>query len=238
MFCPVCRAEYRTGFTRCADCGVDLVASLSKQQDLAGANALASAETVEVLWAGIDPRTCRTLSDALERADIEYDDEPLQSQLLPAMRGDMHEIRVRKADFAAANKVLADLWGGNADEGETPSAALLKASATVNPFHFDHPVYNHVPDNEAAKNEPEPEEDDGQVPEDDLENFDPEAATVVVWTGEDAQMAVIFKECLSNVGIGCVVNEKNGSVMVLVMPAAEKRGREVVREIEEGTPME
>lgn len=25
MFCPRCRAEYRPGFTRCADCGVELV---------------------------------------------------------------------------------------------------------------------------------------------------------------------------------------------------------------------
>lgn len=25
MYCPKCRAEYRPGFTRCSDCGVDLV---------------------------------------------------------------------------------------------------------------------------------------------------------------------------------------------------------------------
>jgi len=29
MFCPVCRDEYRPGFTRCATCDVDLVESLS-----------------------------------------------------------------------------------------------------------------------------------------------------------------------------------------------------------------
>jgi hypothetical protein len=28
MFCPVCRVEYRSGFTRCADCDVDLVQEL------------------------------------------------------------------------------------------------------------------------------------------------------------------------------------------------------------------
>lgn len=28
MFCPVCRDEFRPGFTRCANCGVDLVESL------------------------------------------------------------------------------------------------------------------------------------------------------------------------------------------------------------------
>ncbi len=29
MFCPVCKAEYRTGFTHCSDCDVDLVERLS-----------------------------------------------------------------------------------------------------------------------------------------------------------------------------------------------------------------
>lgn len=29
MFCPLCKAEYREGFTRCNDCDVDLVASLT-----------------------------------------------------------------------------------------------------------------------------------------------------------------------------------------------------------------
>jgi hypothetical protein len=28
MFCPKCKAEYREGFSRCADCGTDLVAEL------------------------------------------------------------------------------------------------------------------------------------------------------------------------------------------------------------------
>jgi len=28
MFCPVCRMEYRLGFTRCADCGAELVPAL------------------------------------------------------------------------------------------------------------------------------------------------------------------------------------------------------------------
>jgi hypothetical protein len=31
MFCPVCKVEYRSGFTRCADCDVDLVQELQAE---------------------------------------------------------------------------------------------------------------------------------------------------------------------------------------------------------------
>ena len=33
MFCPECRTEYRPGFTRCADCDVDLVHELPMADD-------------------------------------------------------------------------------------------------------------------------------------------------------------------------------------------------------------
>ncbi len=32
MFCPNCRAEYREGFTVCADCNIDLVDALPKEK--------------------------------------------------------------------------------------------------------------------------------------------------------------------------------------------------------------
>ncbi|MBN1474861.1 MAG: DUF2007 domain-containing protein [Syntrophaceae bacterium] len=34
MFCPKCKAEYREGFYKCADCGVDLVADPPPQEEL------------------------------------------------------------------------------------------------------------------------------------------------------------------------------------------------------------
>lgn len=33
MFCPKCKAEYREGFSRCADCEVDLVPELSPEPE-------------------------------------------------------------------------------------------------------------------------------------------------------------------------------------------------------------
>jgi hypothetical protein len=42
MFCPRCKAEYREGFSRCADCNVDLVPELSPEPE-------PSAEDVEYI---------------------------------------------------------------------------------------------------------------------------------------------------------------------------------------------
>ena len=45
MFCPSCRAEYREGYFRCADCDVDLVEKLPELKDKQGFVALASVFT-------------------------------------------------------------------------------------------------------------------------------------------------------------------------------------------------
>ena len=52
MFCPECRAEYRPGFTRCADCDVDLVQELPVE--LSG--------TLQRTWSG---RTERRIRDSI-----------------------------------------------------------------------------------------------------------------------------------------------------------------------------
>lgn len=36
MYCPSCRAEFREGFTHCADCNVDLVETLPEEKEKPG----------------------------------------------------------------------------------------------------------------------------------------------------------------------------------------------------------
>src|SRR5882762_10945344 len=68
MFCPVCKTEYRLGFTKCSDCGVELVPELPVGEP---------AHSYAVLWRGEDALFRDGLVARLEEADIEYGDTPL-----------------------------------------------------------------------------------------------------------------------------------------------------------------
>lgn len=72
MFCPECKAEYRAGFMRCADCGVAL------KTDAANANAdeprvrESRIEPSVVLWRGQDPVSFSVILSALDEEGIFY----------------------------------------------------------------------------------------------------------------------------------------------------------------------
>lgn len=52
MFCPVCNCEYREGYTRCADCDVDLVATLEEVAERP------TEHDFEVVWQGDSESEC------------------------------------------------------------------------------------------------------------------------------------------------------------------------------------
>jgi len=61
MICPSCGSEYREGFTRCADCDVDLVESIvAERENLAPLTLESSGELVA------------ELTDRLEKAGVPY----------------------------------------------------------------------------------------------------------------------------------------------------------------------
>lgn len=65
----------------------------------------------------------------------------------------------------------------------------------------------------------------------------PAAATVAIWTGEDAAVARLLQDCLRENGIGVrCLGKSPGIVNLLIMPADEAAAREIVREIREASP--
>lgn len=60
MFCPLCKAEFRDGFTRCSDCHIPLVAT--KQE--------ADQQTVALVWRGGSKHEFESVLTALQTAEI------------------------------------------------------------------------------------------------------------------------------------------------------------------------
>ena len=67
MFCPQCGGEYRSGFTLCADCGVELVAEMPAAESAEGETGpLAALEVTN------DPDLLAELTGRLEVAEVPY----------------------------------------------------------------------------------------------------------------------------------------------------------------------
>jgi hypothetical protein len=74
MFCPLCKAEYRQGFSTCSDCHIPLV---STQEE-------AAAVEVDRLWTGDNRKKFEGILDALLDAGIPFRSrETLKSQPWP-----------------------------------------------------------------------------------------------------------------------------------------------------------
>jgi hypothetical protein len=60
MYCPLCKAEYRTGFDRCSDCLVGLVPTREQ----------AEATNVVLLWKGVSQSKFNDIVAALRDANV------------------------------------------------------------------------------------------------------------------------------------------------------------------------
>jgi hypothetical protein len=124
VFCPECRSEYREGFTKCSDCGVDLVSALPTERhptpdNIALVPVFESSDEAEMMVA-------RSLLDG---AGIAYfvENDRLQNMLGAGRLGGGNLITgpavvvVREDEAADAAKLLDDLRADQA--GETWKAA-------------------------------------------------------------------------------------------------------------------
>jgi len=64
MFCPECRAEYRSGFTRCSDCDVPLVSTLPPEEVPRDIQEVAAFNTLDMVEA-------EAVKELLEASEIE-----------------------------------------------------------------------------------------------------------------------------------------------------------------------
>lgn len=245
MFCPVCKYEYRRGFTHCNDCDVDLVDALPSEADVDHKLRTPADEMAQptLLWKGANGVTFSAITAALDTAKISYNREDLDARLVFSSELSELEIWVPATSLADAQNVLDEVL-----------------SATANA-----PLRAEPPD---ATNEIPAEDDEGadDIRHETLKELYPEDATAEVWSGHaanndasnanrsannaassgainDALMADILKSCLAEIGVACYVQRPDADsgdaqpiYAVRVLPEDEDRAREIVHQVIDAAP--
>ena len=114
MFCPVCRDEYRAGFTRCVDCDTDLVETLPS-------NPTPPSLDMRQIFVAQHPTEAYFVKDLLQREGI---DAEVRGEALFGMRGEapvtpytLPSVWVAEDNKAAGAAVIGDYRrrGGRAE---------------------------------------------------------------------------------------------------------------------------
>jgi hypothetical protein len=212
MFCPNCKAEYRDGFTQCADCDVALVRRLNDATFPSNRPKLPDGP--ELLWTGTDEGLAAQIESALDSAQISHHERARDSGMLPGLSQPVYAIFIHARDHQAAHAAVDDLvrrFEGDPHEGD------------AEPNDSDAPAA--IPDAD--------DEDDGSdVPQDYVpDDFDPAEATVEVWSGSDATVRNNLVTFLGGIGIGSATDDSAGKLRIRVTPSSQKRALEMIRQV-------
>jgi hypothetical protein len=215
MICPQCRADYRQGFTRCADCDVALVYELP-------AAAIVPSEPVDAgdpaedpfcsFWKGDDPRVHAELCELLGGQGIPQRTIRRQDHLFNWNTRSAFEIGVPFSQFDKAEAAVKDAYGGENEPCSEEVAVPLELSEFVE-----------LSESRSAG---------------DREHWDPEDASVEIWEGDQPEMRELLAASLSENKIHSRMADVAGMHRLFVLPADETRAREIVREVVDGVPPE
>lgn len=237
MICPRCKAEYRPGFTRCADCDVDLVRELPKhaiemrqtgedgEYRVAGGPGDSNEDPFCSFWKGDDPRVHVELCGVLDDAGIPHNTVYRRDHLFNLRNYAAFEVGVPFSMYERAENVVKEAYGTEdvADVGAQEVQLLAERPVRKLPETLTPPDEQNIPGPPSA----------GEGAD-----WFPEDATLKVWSTESGEPSEFLVAALHENGIRCRL-EKNGQRAELyVLPEEEARAREIVREVVEGQPPE
>jgi hypothetical protein len=266
MICPQCKAEYRRGFTVCADCDVPLVESLeltarsvldgtpedgAARERAAGTPGDPNTDPFCSFWKGADLRVCTEISTVLDEAGIPRKTIRRQDHLFNLNHQSPYEIGVPASLYEKAELVIKDAFGTDDEEGENPLLLSEENSASIQKL-LDMPL------EEKLRGRPEEEvpsfldqltwrshRSDGEArleeetkPISTHEGWYPEDATAEVWQGEPAEAREMIEMSLQENDIHMRWEMQDGKPKLFVLPDDEELAKQIVREILEGRPPE
>lgn len=233
MFCPQCRAEYRPGFHRCADCDVELVSELPQE-------ALDTVESVPPgdpsedpfcsFWQGDDPRLHAEICQILDEQGIAHTTVRRADHLFNLSNYAAFQIGVPASQFERAESAIKDAY-------DSPPEDLDPAQALAVPGRLPQaaPRFKRLPPMlapAASENLP------GPPSEGILSEWHADDANAEIWRGDDAYLANVLVAALHENHIRVATKAADGRQVLAVFPSDEPRAREIAQEIVEGRPPE
>jgi len=232
MFCPECKAEYRPGFTHCADCDVDLVWELPPEA-LAlrprGEPGDPNEDPFCSFWKGEDPRVHAELCSVLDEAGIPHNTVFRRDHLFNLRNYPAYEVGVPFSMFERAENAVKEAYGaddvGDVGAGELNGLLAERSADSVRKL--------------PATLTPSPEVDIPGPPNagEGIDWF-PEDATVRVWHTDASEPGDFLVAALHENGIRCRMVRSGQRGELHVLPEDAERAREIVKEVMEGRPLE
>lgn len=164
-------------------------------------------ERIELVWRGGDPAAVSEVIHALREAGIRHHVQATNDHLVFELGMPRPKYAVRT--FASDAARAKELL---ADVREASPFVGMEASALA---LEDEPIEQTSPKHA----------------------WKPAAASVEIWSGEDAALAQLLQDCLRENSIGVRCEGRSPGIMHLrVMPADETSAREIIREVREASP--
>ncbi|HKV24826.1 MAG TPA: hypothetical protein VJN93_09575 [Candidatus Acidoferrum sp.] len=255
MFCPVCQAEYRDGFYRCADCDVELVHELP-------AHALIPSRPLEdpsisdedpfcSFWQGDDPRIHAEICELLSNEKIPHRTIRRADHLFHIFSYPAFQVGIPFSMFDRAETIIKEAYGS--EEAADPASRILPADASQIPgTRFDPeglaPSSRRIalqsqgdfpaPANELSDSASESAGHRGIRTSSARRAADLDEAQTEIWSGDDPDTAEFIGAALQTNEILCRRDARAGKHLVYVFPEDEPPAREIVREVVEGVPPE
>jgi hypothetical protein len=260
MICPQCRAEYREGYSSCADCHVALVHDLPRQShgDSDHFNPPPTQGDPDQdpfcsFWQGDDPRIHAELCELLEEEGIAHKTIRREDHLFNLNSKSAFQIGIPFSQFEKAEAAVKEAYG-TLDEHEDATRLLPYQKGYASGGRKAFPWRPAPQGFASAQNslENDQENDVTPIPEapadvdqadDSLagsgrEDWDPDDAAVEVWSSAESYPGEFIAQALQENQIHSRFDQRRGQYAIFVMTEDEKRAREIVREIVEGVPPE
>jgi len=233
MICPRCHAEYRQGFTVCADCDVPLVPQHEAGEPLDAPAAPATPgdpnrDPFCAFWHGDDARLHAELISVLDSAGLPHKTVRRQDHLFNLNNYPAFQIAVPFSLYERAERATKEAFDLDASD---PDAVQ---SLTAPPLLADAPrSIRKLP---ATLSPPVDEAIPGPPSAGDTSDWFPDDAIAVVWSGDDPFLREMLTASLNENRIHCRWATEGELFTVFVRPADESEAREIIREVRDATP--